>query len=103
MLGFAPGVAAMWAVWPAADVTLHGQRRHLSPLSMQLVTPGKSGDERGMPAHPLRSARCRRLRGGTEGLAARRTGAGSGGAGGVRVARSGPRASVADADRTRRV
>src|ERR1035437_1904715 len=69
---------------------------------MQLVTPGESG-EQGLPELALRSARCRRRGGSAEGLATRRTRARLGGSGGIGVARSGPRASVADADRTRRV
>src|SRR5260370_2046580 len=70
---------------------------------MKLVTPGKSGEEQEMPEHRLGSPRCRRRGGGAEGLATRRTRARLGGSGGVGVARSGPRASMADADRTCRV
>ena len=102
-LALLQGLLLCGCMWPPADGTLHGERRHLSPLSMHLVTPGKSGDAQGMPEPALRSARRRRRGGGAEGLATRRTRARLGGAGGVGVARSGPRASVADADRTRRV
>jgi len=88
---------------PPADGTLHGQRRHLSPLSMQLVTPGKSGDEQRNAEPALAIYSMPPSRRSAEGLCNRRTRARLGGAGGVGVGAIRPSGVSADADRTRRV
>src|SRR5205085_10424883 len=61
-----PGLTARATVvrppWPGAHRALHGPRRHLSLLSMQLLTPRRFGAYR-LYELPLRLTRCRTRRG----------------------------------------